>query len=151
MRSAKGQSWTISEENLVKAGSSTEPTMSKQMIQSRNSLKKQRSQLDLDTGRRRDPLYRPPASGTHLDQSTISRNNLIYIRYRDHVLFKDGDASEYQPWIRETVGWLDYQDEEFVRIVWERFPEPSSPEKARLRSTGLAIDRRNILEMRCLV
>ena len=91
------------------------------------------------------------ASGIHLDQSTISWNNLIYIRYRDHVLFRNANAPEYQPWIRETVGWSDHQDEEFVRIVWERYPEPNSPEKTRLRSTGLAIDRRNILEMRRLV
>jgi hypothetical protein len=81
----------------------------------------------------------------------LRTGDLVFIRYNDHVLFKDADASQFRPWTRETVGWLDFEDEEFVRIVWERFPEPNSPEKARLRSTGLAIDRRNILEMRRLV
>jgi len=51
----------------------------------------------------------------------------------------------------KQVGWLDYADEEFVRIVWERYPEPNFPKNARLRSTGLAIDRRTILEMRRFV
>jgi len=81
----------------------------------------------------------------------LRTGDFVFIRYNDHVLFKDADASQFRPWTRETAGWLDYEDEEFVRIVWERYPEPNSPEKTRLRSTGLAIDRRNILEMRRLV
>src|SRR5437867_6261545 len=56
---------------------------------------------------------RPPAAG-----------DFVYIRYKDHVLFKDSDATLFRPWIRETVGWLDYQDNEFVRVVWERYAEP---------------------------
>jgi len=81
----------------------------------------------------------------------LRTGDLVFIRYNDHVLFKDADASQFRPWTRETVGWLDHEDEEFVRIIWERYPEPNPPEKARLRSTGLAIDPRNILEMRRLV
>lgn len=73
---------------------------------------------------------------------------LVYVRYLDHVLFKDSDASQYQPWVRECVGWLDYEDQEYIRIIWERFREPNPPENARLRSTGLAILKKAILEMR---
>lgn len=85
------------------------------------------------------------------DLNPLKPGDLVFIRYDDHVLFKDADASQYRPWTRETVGWLDYADEEFVRIVWERYPEPNFPKNARLRSTGLAIDRRTILEMRRFV
>ena len=74
--------------------------------------------------------------------------DVVYVCYSDHVLFKDADASEYHPWIRETIGWLDFQGEDFVRIVWERFHEPQSSENARLRSTGLSISRNDIMEMR---
>jgi hypothetical protein len=73
---------------------------------------------------------------------------LVCVRYRDHVLFKDVDASQYGPWVRECVGWLDYEDDEYVRIVWERFSEPNPPDNAKLRSTGLAILKKAILEMR---
>ncbi len=73
---------------------------------------------------------------------------LVFIRYRDHVLFKDANAEQYRPWTRETVGWLDYQDDEFVRIVWERFHEPNPPDNAKLRSTGLSISRNDIMEMK---
>lgn len=74
--------------------------------------------------------------------------SLVYVRYLDHVLFKDSDASQYGPWVRECVGWLDYEDHEYIRIIWERFLEPNPPDNARLRSTGLAILRKAILEIR---
>jgi len=81
----------------------------------------------------------------------MQTGELVYIRYRDHVLFKDSEASQYRPWIRECVGWLDYDDEEYVRLVWERFSEPTSGENGRLRSTGLAILKKAIVEMREIV
>jgi hypothetical protein len=73
---------------------------------------------------------------------------LVYVRYLDHVLFKDSDANQYQPWTRESVGWLEYQGPEFIRIIWERFREPNPPDNARLRSTGLTIIKKTILEFR---
>ncbi len=76
--------------------------------------------------------------------------SLVFIRYKDHVLFKDAEAANYRPWVRETVGWLDYEDDEYVRIVWERFREPDPPENARLRSTGLSISKNDIVEMKVL-
>ncbi len=76
---------------------------------------------------------------------------IVICRYKDHVLFKDGDASKYRPWTRETVGWLDFEDKEYVRVVWERFSQPSVPDEARTRSTGLTILRSAILEIRRLV
>ncbi len=85
--------------------------------------------------------------------TTVMENIMpvVYVRYMDHVLFKDSDASQYKPWIRECVGWLDHEDKEYIRIVWERFSEPDHPENARLRSTGLAILKNAIMEMRTLV
>jgi len=86
-----------------------------------------------------------PGRRKTLDGS-IEPGSVIYIRYCDHVLFKDMDSSVYQPWVRETVGWLDYEDETCVRIVWERFSEPNPPGNARTRSTGLAILKKAVLE-----
>ena len=41
----------------------------------------------------------------------------VYIRYMDHVLFKDVDPSLYRPWTREAIGWLDYEDEEYIVVA----------------------------------
>ena len=73
---------------------------------------------------------------------------MVYVQYRDHVLFRDSKASHYRPWTRECVGWLDYEDQDHVRIVWERFAMPDPPNESKPRATGLVILKKAILEMR---
>jgi len=73
---------------------------------------------------------------------------LVYVRFLDHVLFKDVDPCLYRPFIREAVGWLDYEDEECLRIVWERFAMPNPPNESKPRATGLVILKKAIIEMR---
>jgi hypothetical protein len=72
----------------------------------------------------------------------------MLVSYLDHVLFKDADAHLFRPWRRECVGWLDYEDEEYVRILWERFAMPDPPNESKVRATGLVILKRTIVEMR---
>lgn len=75
--------------------------------------------------------------------------DVVYVRYLDHVLFKDVDPSTYaKPFVRETLGWLDYEDDESIRLVWECFAEPDPHREARQRATGLVILKSGILEMR---
>lgn len=74
--------------------------------------------------------------------------SVVCVRYRDHVLFKDSIASDCRPWTRECVGWLDYEDQDHVRIVWERFAMPDPPNESKPRATGLVILRKAILEMK---
>jgi len=80
----------------------------------------------------------------------ITAGSLVLVRYLDHVLFKDVDPSLYRPWTRETVGWLDYEDSDHVRIVWERFAMPDPPNESKPRATGLLILKKAILEIRTL-
>ena len=76
---------------------------------------------------------------------------LVHMRYLDHVLFRDRDPETARPFARECVGWLDYEDDEYVRIIWERFAMPDPPGEAKPRSTGLVILKNAILEMRKVV
>lgn len=72
----------------------------------------------------------------------------IIIRYFDHVLFRDvEEPNSMRPIIREAVGWLECVENDFVRLVWERFVEPMTDEKLRTRRTGLAIRRCDIIEV----
>jgi len=73
---------------------------------------------------------------------------LVYVRYQDHVLFRDMNPGKASAFTRECIGWLDYEDEECVRIVWERFAVPDPPSEAKPRATGLVILKKVILEMR---
>lgn len=63
-------------------------------------------------------------------------------------MFKDLDPSLCRPWTRETVGWLDYEDKEHIRLVWERFSQPDPPNESKPRATGLVILKKAVLEIR---
>lgn len=71
------------------------------------------------------------------------------IRYYDAVLFKDTiDASRMRPVIRETTGWIDHIDGDYVRVIWERYAEPAEHNDSRIRSTGLVIRKADIIELK---
>ena len=50
---------------------------------------------------------------------------LIYVRYRDHVLYNRSSALMMQPQTREAVGWLVYDCELYVILSWDRDAEPA--------------------------
>jgi hypothetical protein len=81
-------------------------------------------------------MMRPPEFGS-----------LVYVRYRDHVLFKDMNPGTAAPFTRECVGWFDYEDQDYIRILWERFAMPDPPNDSKPRATGLVILKEAILEM----
>jgi hypothetical protein len=76
---------------------------------------------------------------------------LVYLRYLDHVLFRDMDPETAKPFTRECVGWLDYEDNKYVRLVWERFAMPDPPGESKPRATGLVILKKAVLEIRRIV
>ena len=85
----------------------------------------------------------------------MKEGHLVYIRYLDHVLFKDVDPKAYGPQVRETVGWLAEESENHIRIEWERFADEHEgtghrvePKNMRQRATGLVIIKSCILERR---
>ena len=77
--------------------------------------------------------------------------DIIYVRYKDHVLFRDMDSSTANPFTRECIGWLDFEGEDYVRIVWERFSMPDPPNEAKPRATGLVILKKALMEIRRIV
>ena len=74
--------------------------------------------------------------------------DVIYVRYYDAVLFKDALSVFYKPVIRETIGWLDYDDAEYIRLAWERYAEPVFNEETKIKTTGLALRKSDIIEVR---
>jgi hypothetical protein len=72
----------------------------------------------------------------------------ILVRYQDHTLFHDMTPEAAKIFTRETIGWVDYEDEESIRIIWERFAMPDPPNESKTRATGLVILKKTILEIR---
>ena len=75
---------------------------------------------------------------------------IVYIRYLDHVLFRNADPNLYEPAIREAVGWLIKENDEAVWILWERGVERLPHERPLPIESGLVIVKSDILEIRKL-
>lgn len=73
--------------------------------------------------------------------------SVVYVRYLDHVLFRDAGLGAYRPFAREAVGWLDHEDDGFIKLVWERFAEPAPGGELKQRVTGVVILKSAILGM----
>jgi len=112
--------------------------------------------LACDAARQDEPSSRRQASDIHKTvearaiggPKSVQIGSLVLVRYSDHVLFKDVDPSLCVPWTRETIGWLDYEDSNYVRLVWERFAMPDPPRESKPRATGLVILKKAIVELR---
>lgn len=78
--------------------------------------------------------------------------DIVVIRYFDTILFKDAliSSDALRPVVRETVAWLEYENTEYIRLVWERYAEPIFGEESRLRATGLVVRKADIIELRGL-
>jgi hypothetical protein len=90
-----------------------------------------------------------------LTRSQLKRLNLkvghpIYVRYKDHTLFRNTEANHYKPVVRETVGWPIKQNEDAIWILWDRSVQKLPHERIRLEESGLVVLKSEILELRRL-
>ncbi len=82
---------------------------------------------------------------------TVRTGTPILIKYRDHTFFKDNsDASQQAPRVLSAIGRLDFQNDEYVKLIWEEYSEPNSSGPPRVHSTGLSILKTTIVELRVL-
>ena len=80
----------------------------------------------------------------------MSLNNhskkLVYIRYRDHILFRNSNPKLYfDVNMREAVGWLIYESEKFLCISNDRSIYPLPNEECE---SGFSIIKSDIEELR---
>ena len=75
---------------------------------------------------------------------------LIFVRYRDHVLFNRCSALTMQPQIREAVGWLVYDCELYVILTWDRDAQPPTLHGGDPKASGLVLLKSDILELKKL-
>jgi len=82
-------------------------------------------------------------SGTEIESGDV-----VYIRYRDHILFHRVDPLSLEPQLREAVGWLVHQAPEYVIITWDRKADPPTLKGGDPKASGLVLIRRDIFELR---
>jgi hypothetical protein len=83
------------------------------------------------------------------DTGTSSQIPLIYVRYKDHLIYKNLQKPESKAVERETVGWLTNQNEEIMLI--EHDHTAASFNLASNRGNGIIILKSCVLEIRLLL
>jgi hypothetical protein len=78
----------------------------------------------------------------------ILKGSIVYIRYKDHVLFRNTPEALENAAERETVGWLTQETGELLCIQHDRTIE--SLQYASGTASGLVLLKRCILEIRAL-
>jgi hypothetical protein len=71
---------------------------------------------------------------------------IVYVRYLDHVLFSRCEPLVLKPQVRETVGWLTYECEEYIIVSWDRDSGPPTLKNGDAKASGLVIAKKLILE-----
>jgi hypothetical protein len=75
---------------------------------------------------------------------------LIYVNYRDHVLYHRSTATIMQPQIREAIGWLVYECELYIILSWDRDAQPPTLTGGDPKASGLVLLKNDILELQQL-
>jgi hypothetical protein len=78
----------------------------------------------------------------------IPKGSIVYIRYKDHVLFRNTPEDLENAAERETVGWLTQETGELLCIQHDRTIE--IPHQASGTASGLVLLKSCILEIRAL-
>jgi len=88
--------------------------------------------------------------GNHAIRASSPSMEIVLVRYRDHVLFRNMNPDGLSPQLRETVGWLARQDEQAVLLLWDRSVTPLPHERSEVEKSGLVLLRSDIVEIRRL-
>ncbi len=75
---------------------------------------------------------------------------LIFVRYIDHVLYNRTSAVSMKPQTREAIGWLVYDCELYLTLSWDRDAEPPTLHGGDPKASGLVLLKSDILNLHLL-
>ncbi|MCW4003631.1 MAG: hypothetical protein NWE95_06950 [Candidatus Bathyarchaeota archaeon] len=81
---------------------------------------------------------------------STQKRELISVRYLDHVLYHRASALTMKPQVREAVGWLLYNCDQYVTIAWDHDAEPPTFRGGDPKASGLVILKTDIIELKRL-
>jgi len=77
----------------------------------------------------------------------VKPGSIVYVCYRDHVLYHRGDPALMKPQVRETVGWLVYDCADYIILTWDRDAGPPTLKGGDPKASGLVLLKSGILEL----
>jgi hypothetical protein len=75
--------------------------------------------------------------------SPLNPSPLVYVRYKDHVIYKNIQAPQLTAVERETVGWISHQNQEIIHIEHDRTVQ----DKISGQGNGIIVLKCCIVEM----
>jgi hypothetical protein len=75
---------------------------------------------------------------------------MVFVKYRDHVLYNRAAALDIQPQIREALGWLVFECDDYIIIKYDRDAGLPTLKGGDSKASGLVLLKSAILEMRRL-
>jgi hypothetical protein len=73
---------------------------------------------------------------------------MVFVRYLDHVLYNRSSALAVKPQVREAVGWLVYEGEQYVTLAWDCDAEPLTLKGGDPKASALVLLKSDILELK---
>jgi hypothetical protein len=73
--------------------------------------------------------------------------DLIYVRYLDHVSYNRSSALQMGPQTREAVGWLVYDCDLYIILTWDKDAGPPTLKGGDPKASGLVLLKSNILRL----
>ena len=83
-------------------------------------------------------------TGTSPLNPNLPFENLIYVRYIDHVQYNRSFALMMKPQTREAVGWLIYDCEQYIILSWDKDTDPPTLKGGDPKASGLVLLRSDI-------
>ncbi len=72
---------------------------------------------------------------------------VVFVQYRDHVMYNRSSALLMQPQVREAVGWLIYEAESYIIISYDRDAGPPTLHGGDPKASGLVLLKSDVLRM----
>lgn len=82
-----------------------------------------------------------------MEKTVDFTSDLIFVRYRDHVLYNRATPQAMQPQIREAIGWQVYDCELYIIISWDRDAQPPTLKGGDPKASGLVLLKNDILDL----
>ncbi len=75
---------------------------------------------------------------------------LVLVRYLDHVLYHRCLALAMKPQVREAIGWLMYECDQYITLAWDYDAEPPTLQGGDVKASGLVLLKTDILMLKKL-
>jgi len=75
---------------------------------------------------------------------------VVFVQYRDHVIYNRSSALLMQPQTREAIGWLIHEAEAYIIISWDRDAGPPTIHGGDPKASGLVLLKSDLVNYKKL-